>query len=273
MAVAPWLVELARNTPGLVRSYLPGSPVDARTREQLMVAVTPVDRGWAAWVHDAWAGYLGDRHEEPTEAEAALLEFARACAAAGGPVDATSLALVLPPSAVAAVRATVAHVAAAGAVGLRADALLDRLLGRRRLDPVAAAAEAATVTVTLPVAAPFVVAAAAMRVATRLAPPVPAIDADDEANLLVHLLARTVPVYLANAGVRLVALRLPVPLRFGVRTGRSAATVRIGRGRIEVTEGIAADALLVLEGDVEPLLQVATGSLLRELTGLRVRRD
>jgi hypothetical protein len=180
---------------------------------------------------------------------------------------------VLSPSAAASVRATVAHIGAAAAVGERADALLDRLLGRRRRDPVAAAAEAVAVSVAFPVAVPFVATAAVMRVATRLAPPVPTIDSDDDANLLVHLLARTVPVYLANAGVRLAALRLPIPLRFGVRTGRSAATVRIGRGRIEVTEGIAVDALLVLEGDVEPLLQVATGSLLRELTNLRVRRD
>jgi hypothetical protein len=125
------------------------------------------------------------------------------------------------------------------------------------------------------VAAPVLATAGAMRLATRLAPPMPAIEEPegDDANLLVHLLARTVPAYLANAGVRLALLRLPVVVSIGVRTGRSAATLRIGRGRVEVANGVGSDALVVLEGDVEPLLQVATGSLVRELAGLRLKRD
>ena len=273
-SVAPWLLELARTAPGLVRSYLPGSPVGARARERVLLAVAEADASpCSAWVHEAWAGFLGDSVEDPADGDDALLDYARACARAGRPLDATPLALHLSPDAVTAVRATVAHLGAAAVVGRRADALVQRLLGRRPVDPAAAVAEAVTVAVALPLAAPLAAAAAAMRVATRLAPPVPEIDADDDANLLVHLLARTVPAYLANAGVRLAALRLPVPVSIGVRTGRSAATVRIGRGRVEVVEGIGPEALLVLEGDVEPLLQVATGSLLRELSGIRLRRE
>ena len=273
-SVAPWLVELARNAPGLVRSYLPGSPIDARTRERVMLAVTEGDGSrWSAWVHGSWVEYLGEGVDPPGDTEEALLDFARACGAAGRPLDATPLALLYAPEAVASVRATVAHVGAAGVVGRRADALLDRLRGRRPLNPLAAAAEALTVAVATPIAAPLLAAAAAMRLTARLAPPVPEVEADDDANLLVHLLARTVPAYLANAGVRMAALRLPLPLSIGVRTGRSEATVRIGRGRIDVREGISPDAVVVLEGDVEPLVQLVTGSLFRELSGLRLRRD
>ena len=272
--MAPWLIELARTAPGLVRSYLPGSPVGARARERVLLAVDEAESSrWSAWVHDAWADYLGDGVDEPAELDGVLLDFARACTLAGRPLDATPLALHLSPDAVAAVRATVAHLGAAGIVGRRADALLDRVLRRRPMQPAAAVAEALTVAVALPLAAPLVAAAAAKRVATRLAPPMPAVASDDDANLLVHLLARTVPAYLAHAGVRLAALRLPLPVSIGVRTGRSEATVRIGRGRVEVVEGIVPEALLVLEGDVEPLLQVATGSLVRELSGIRLRRD
>jgi hypothetical protein len=273
-SVAPWLVELARNAPGLVRSYLPGSPIDARTRERVMLAVTEGDGSrWSAWVHGSWVEYLGEGVDPPNDDEEALLDFARACGAAGRPLDATPLALLLAPDAVASVRATVAHVGVAGVVGRRADALLDRLRGRRRIDPLAAVAEAVTVALAMPLAAPILAAAATMRLTARLAPPVPDIEADDDANLLVHLLARTVPAYLANAGLRLAALRLPVPVSVGVRTGRSEATVRIGRGRIDIREGIGPDAVVVLEGDVEPLLQLVTGSLHRELAGLRLRRD
>jgi hypothetical protein len=136
-------------------------------------------------------------------------------------------------------------------------------------------AEAATVTVALPLAAPMVLVAAAMRAVERLAPALPEIRTppDDEANLLSHLLATTVPAYLGNAGARLAILRLPVPVTIGVRAGRTAATIRVGRGVVEVTNDIAPDAIVVLEGEVEPLLQLATGSLVRELSALRVKRE
>lgn len=274
--VTPWLLELGRSAPGLVRSYLPGGPVDARTRERIILAVTEVNGcRWCAWVHGAWAEYLGEGVEDPEAAEQALLDYARACARAGRPLDPTPLAAVLPASTVAAVRATVAQIGVAGAVGSRADDLLARLTLRRRPDVVRAAVDALSVAAALPVAMPVLATAAAMRVVNRLAPPVPSIHAPDgaEANLLVHLLARTVPAYLANAGIRLAVLRLPLPVTVALRTGQSAATVRLRRGGVEVVNGVAPDALMVLEGDIEPLLQVATGSLLRELASLRVRRD
>jgi hypothetical protein len=92
-----------------------------------------------------------------------------------------------------------------------------------------------------------------------------------EANLLVHLLAASAPTYLANAVVRLAVLGLPRPIAFGIRAGRTAATVRVGRGRIGVENGITRDTIFVVEGEVEPLLQLATGSIVRELSTVRIR--
>ena len=94
-----------------------------------------------------------------------------------------------------------------------------------------------------------------------------------EANLLAHLLARAVPDL---SGQRRCcawpcwARRCPVVL--GITAGRTSATIRIGRGGVRIDNGIAPDAVLVVEGDVEPLLQLATGHLVREIASLRVKR-
>jgi AhpD family alkylhydroperoxidase len=276
VVLAPWLLELAQTVGGLIRSYLPGSPIDARTRERVILAVTEVNGcRYCAWIHGSWAAYLGDAVEGPAEAEEALLDYARACAAAGRPLDPSSLAASLPSAAVAAVRATVAQIEISNLVGNTVDGLLARLARRRPLAPVRAAAEAVTVAAALPLAAPMVLLGASMRAVDALAPPLREVRTPPpgEANLLAHLLATTVPAYLANAGVRLALLRLPVLLSVGVRSGRTSATVRIGRGRIEVVNGIARDAVVVLEGEVEPLLHLAAGALVRDLSSLRLELE
>jgi len=274
--LAPWLVELARTAGGLARSYLPGSPIDARTRERVILAVTEVNGcRYCAWIHGSWAAYLGDPVEGPADAEEALLAYARACAEAGKPLDPSPLADVLPAEALGAVRATVAQIEVSNLVGNTVDGLLARLTRKRPLDPLRAAGEVATVVAALPLAVPLLALGATLRAIDGLAPPVPEVQTPPagEANLLAHLLATTVPAYLANAGVRLAVLRLPVALSIGMRAGRTSATVRIGRGAVEVVNGIAPDAIVVLEGEVEPLLQLATGSLVRELSTLRLKRE
>jgi AhpD family alkylhydroperoxidase len=276
IVLLPWFAELGRTLPGLVRSYLPGGPIDARTRERVILAVTEVNGcRYCAWIHGSWADYLGDRVEDPAEAEEALLVYARACADAGRPLDPAPLRAALPPDALGAVRATVAQIEVSNLVGNTVDGLVARLTRKRPLDPPRAAVEVATVAAALPLAAPLLGAAAAMRLVRRLAPPMPVVEQPEpgEANLLVHLLSRAVPAYLANAGVRMLLLRLPMPVSMGIRAGKTSATVRIGRGRVELVNGIAPDAVVVLEGDVEPLLQLATGSIVRELSTLRLKRD
>ena len=50
--MVPWLTEVATTLPGLVRSYGPGGPLDPRTREQIILAVTEVNGcRYCAWIH------------------------------------------------------------------------------------------------------------------------------------------------------------------------------------------------------------------------------
>jgi alkylhydroperoxidase family enzyme len=270
--IAPWLVEVVRTLPGLVRSYAPGSPIAPRTRERVILAVTEVNGcRYCAWIHGSWQDFLGD--VSAADAEEALLAYARACAEAGEPLPVDDLLTVLPPDAVGVLRATVAQIEVANLVGNTVDGVLARLTRKRPLAPFALAREVATVAVALPIAVPMLATAGAMRVVERVAPPLPDVDAPDpgEANLLAHLLTSALPTYLANALVRLALLGLPVSFAIGVRAGRTSATVRIGRGEVAVENGIADDAAFVVEGEVEPLLRLATGSLLTELGSIRLR--
>jgi AhpD family alkylhydroperoxidase len=273
--LVPWLVELVRNAPGLVRSYLPGAPLDPRTREQVILAVTEVNGcRYCAWIHGSWADYLGDL-DDPAEAQEALLTYARACAEAAQPLDPTAaLGEALPPEVLGTLRATVAQIEVANLVGNTVDGLLARATRRRPLDPARALAELATVAVALPVAVPMLAVGGALRLVGSLAPDLPEVQTPEagEANLLVHLLARAVPSYLANAGLRLALLGLPVSVPLALTAGRTSATIRIGRGEVRIDNGVAPDALVVVEGDIEPLLQLATGHLVREIGSLRVKR-
>ena len=240
----------------------------------MILAVTEVNGcRYCAWIHGSWADYLG-QVEDPADVLEVLLAHARASAEAGQPLDTAPLLEVLPSEVVAGLRATVAQIEVANLVGNTVDGLLARATRRRPLDPMKAAAEVATVAIALPIAVPMLAVGGAFRLLRRLAPDVPEVEMPPagEANLLAHLLARTVPSYLANAGLRLALLSLPVPLVLGITAGRTSATVRIGRGAITVDNGIAPDAHVVVEGDVEPLLQLATGHLVREIASLRVKR-
>ncbi|HMJ77830.1 MAG TPA: hypothetical protein VK507_17755, partial [Iamia sp.] len=108
----------------------------------------------------------------------------------------------------------------------------------------------------------------------RLTPPVPAVDgADDpDVGLLGALAAEAVPVLLGNAAVRAAVLGSPVVLAVGLRSGGRAATIRVGRGRAQVVDGLASDVLVILQGDVEPLVRLATGVVLREAHEVHARR-
>src|SRR3982751_6193226 len=123
--IAPWLAELARTLPGLLASYSPRGPIDARTRERVIMAVTEINGcRYCAWIHGSWQDFLGD--VDPAQAEEALLTYARACAEAGRPLDPASLAAGLAPDAVRAVQATVAQIEVANLVGNTVDGLLAR---------------------------------------------------------------------------------------------------------------------------------------------------
>jgi AhpD family alkylhydroperoxidase len=270
--LAPWAVELVRNLPTVLRTYGPGRSLDPRGRERVILAVTEVNGcRYCAWIHGAWQDFLGEADVD--NAEEAVLAYARACAEAARPLDPSALLDVLPAAAVAEVRATVAQIEVANLVGNTVDGLLARFTRKRPFSPLGIAREAATVAVALPVAVPMVSVAAVMRAVDRAAPALPEVVMPEpgEANLLAHLLAQAAPAWLGNAAVRLAVLGLPFSLTVALRAGRTAATVRIGKGAIAVENGVASDAVALIEGDVEPLLRLATGSILRQLPGVRVR--
>lgn len=274
--VGLWVAELARLVPVLVRAHLPVAPLEPRARERVKLAVCEVNGcRYSAWVHEAWQDVLGPTGfaGAPPEEEVAVLDFARACAEAGRPLDPGSLNVMLSPAAVRAIRATVASTELANVVGNAADSLWARLAGRTARSASAMAREAATLTLAAPIALPFLAFGGALRLLDRAAPHLPAVDQPDpdDANLLSHLLVEAAPGYLGHALLRTTVLRLPFTVSVGLRTGRTAATVRLGRGQLAVNNGIDDDAILVVEGDLEPLLRAASGAIVREVGSIRVR--
>ncbi|MCX7619882.1 MAG: hypothetical protein N2037_03430 [Acidimicrobiales bacterium] len=273
-AFARWIAELFRVPFGLVQAYVPGSSgIDARTREQLIIAVSEADGcRYTAWVHGAWLEFLGSR--EPDEALAPLFEYARSCAEAGRPLDTTTLDAVYPSSVVRSVRATVARTAIVDLVGVSFDDLTARLFGHRRFRVGAVVRDLVVVSGALPFIAPVVTTAGMMRVAARLAPSLPPISrpSEEHSNLVVHMVADAAPVYLGHTLVRTSLLWSPVPVAVAVRSEGSSATLRIGRGRVSVSAGIEPDALVVLDGGIEPLARIVASSIVRELSNPRALR-
>jgi alkylhydroperoxidase family enzyme len=270
----PWVVELGRSITGLAAAYAPlARAIDPRSREQVVLAVTEVNGcRYTAWVHGAWHEFLGDADAD--DALDALLDDGRASARAGVPLPTDSLDVTLPPEAVRAVRATVAVAELSTAVGTTADGLAERFTGRRGFEPVDTAREVVLVASALPVAASMFVVAGAMRLATYFSPPMPHVvqPDDDDANLVVAMLAEAVPAYLSNALVRGALLALPRPLIVGVRAEGSTATMRITRDRIELVNGLADDTVMIVDGGLDLLLDVAARAINRELSRLTVRR-
>jgi hypothetical protein len=253
--------------PGLVEAHLPGiGGIDARTREQLIVTVADTNGSrYLAWVHGAWQEFLGPSRVDP-EWEP-LVAFARASAEAGIPLDATVLDAQYPPAVVRSVRATVARAELGSVLANAAGDLVGSLLGRGGAGVWKVAGRVVVVGLAAPVLVPLAAVAGALKAVVRLAPPIPEpeLPPAGEANLVVHLLADALPAYLGHAVVRTVLLWNPVVLAVGVQAEGTAATLRVGQGKVSIVNGIRPDALVVVEDGVEPLLHLAAGSIVRQL--------
>lgn len=272
--VLNWLVELARTLPGL----LPGGPLSPMTAHRVLGAVSEEHpAGTWTYVHDAWLEYRGAgdaAHEDEP-----VLAYARASAKQHRPLDTTVLDATLPKHAVTQLRALVASSELANLTADAADRVVAALTGRHGAAPTGPHAnalhlawDAALATVGAPLAATGIAAATAARLVRRLAPPPREIDTpdDEEANLLTHVVADTLRAWTANAGVRLVLLRLPFTVTFALRDGLAECTVRLGRGRAEVTNGIAPDAVVLLEGELGPVLRNAATAAVEHLGDVRI---
>jgi hypothetical protein len=265
-----WAVEGLTTLPDAVRNLVPGAPVPAALREDALLAVARAHHASAmAWLHGEWRAFAGSVPDG--DVRLALAEYAEACATAGRPVPPTGLTEVLPPPAVRGIRAVVARG--------RAEAGLEART-RRVVADVRSLRPSPRVVIDLPlsmvgltVAAPIVLAGATLGALARKAPPIPLVEgADDpDVSLLGALAAEAIPVLLGNAAVRAMVMGSPLRVSLGIRTGGSAVTVRVGRGRAAVVDGIDPDATVVLQGDVEPLLRLAAGVVLREAHDLSFR--
>lgn len=270
--VLNWVLELARTLPGL----LPGGPLSPATTHRILVAVSDEHTAptWT-YVHDAWLDFRGAG--EATDEDEPFVGYARACAREQRPLDTTVLDATLPKPAVTQLRALVAGSELANLTADAADRLLAVVTGRRadaRSHPVHLAWDAALATVGAPLAATGIAAATAARLVQRLAPPPRSVETpdDDEANLLTHVVADTVRAWTANAGVRLILLRLPFTVTFGLRDGLAECTVRLGHGRAQVENGIAPDTVVLLEGELGPVLRNAATAAVEQLGHVRIRK-
>lgn len=272
--VGAWVAELVSVPVGLVEAYVPLSGgVDARTREQLIITVAEVNGAWAsAWLHGSWLDFLGAR--EPDEVLGPLFDYARSCAESGLPLDTTTLDAVYPAAVVRSLRATVATAHLGSLAGNTLDQLVARLRGRSGAGVGSLLTQALAMGLTVPLTLPTATVAVALRVLTRLAPEPPVVELppDDEANLVAHLLAEATPTYLGNAALRTGAVWSPVPVTLAVRIEGVAASIRLGRGRITIENGIHPESLVIVDGGSDPLLRLVAGSIVRELTAPVRRR-
>jgi len=263
-AAAAWATEAARTLPAGLRSAVPGAPVPAALREDVLLAVAHAEGATAmAWLHGEWRAFVGEIPDG--DVRVAVGAHAAACAAAGHPVAPDALAGILPPAAIRGVRAVTVRGRVEAEVEARARRLVAALAAGRPSRAVLA--DLPVAVAGLAAAAPVLAAGTALGALARLAPPVPTVvGADDPSvGLLGALAAQTVPVLLGNAAVRALVLGSPLVVSVGLRSGASACTVSLGRGGARVVDGIAPDATIVLQGDVEPLVRLAAGIVLREV--------
>ncbi|QXC61484.1 hypothetical protein KSP35_01140 [Aquihabitans sp. G128] len=266
-----WFAALVPRLGTVVRCHLPGSPVDARRRELVSAVVAgAAGSGPLARLHADWHDVLGPA--ELTEVDDEVLSWVVAAVAPRPELDPVDLPAEVTPQVRRALVALVAHGVVAAATADRAGALALRLVGQLPRDPRAAAGDLAALAVGVPVSIPPVAFGAVVGVLGRLAPPPAAVEVGDDPNLLTQLLAEILPTWLGSAWGRTLVARLPVEVPVAVRSGLTGATVRVGRGRVRVANGIGDDIWALFDGEIDALLRAGSSSLSRELRSARLRR-
>ena len=265
-----WVGVLVPRMGTVLRCYLPGAPIDARRRELVATVVAGAAGNAAlARIHADWHDLLGPA--ELTELDDEILVWVLAAVTDVPALDPAGLPGDVAPSARRAVAALVAHGLVAAATADRAVSLADRLAGRRSRAPSAVAADVVACAVGAPLTMPAAIGAV-LGALGRLAPAPSRVEVDVEPNLLSQLLAETLPTWLGSAWGRTLVACLPVEVPVAVRAGLSGATVRVGKGRVRVVNGIADDVWALFDGEIDALLRAGSHHLTRELRAARLRR-
>ncbi len=256
------------------RAHLPGAPVDARRRELVAEVVAgAAGRDDLADLHRRWLAVLGPA--ELTEVDDDVLTWAASsarAAVAGRAVSGGALPEELDARTRRCLVALVRHGVAVAVTAEAATSLARRAGGRARPEVAASLGELAAVAAGGPIALPTVVIGGLVGAIGRLAPDAPAVEIGPDPNLLTQLLAETLPTWLGSAWGRTLVRRLPVAVPIAVRSGLTGATVRVGRGRVVVENGIGEDIWALFDGEVDALLRAGSRSLARELRTARPRR-
>lgn len=265
-----WFGALVPRLGTVVRCHLPGAPLDARRRE-LVSAVVAGASGSAglARLHADWHDLLGPA--ELTEVDDEILSWVVAAVAEAPVLDLGSLPDDVPAATRRAVGALVAHGVVSAVTAQRLGSLADRLGGRAPFDPRAALGDLAACAVGLPVTVPPAALAALLGALGRLAPPAAPVEVEADPNLLAQLLADVLPTWLGSAWGRSLVAGLPVEVPVAVRAGASGATVRLGRGRVQVVNGVADDVWALFDGEIDALVRAGSHTLSRELRAARPR--
>jgi hypothetical protein len=171
-----------------------------------------------------------------------------------------------------ALAAAVAHgvVSAIAVHGARSAAM--RVLGRRPRSVQGLAADVFTSAMAAPAVVPVAVAAGALSVLGRIVPEAAELEVEAEPNLLAQLLADALPAWLGGAWARILVSALPVEVPMSWRSGATGATVRVGRGRVRVHNGLAEDAWALFDGDVDNLVRAGSHRIAREMRAAHAER-
>ncbi len=269
--LAGWSWALAPRLTSLARGYLPGAPIGPRHREHVAIALADaLGHGPLRQAHEVWYSLLGPA--ELTEADDDVVAWATA-AALGGPAGLDApLPADVDVDVARELQALVAYTAAAS-VGLAAlEALRERVRRRDGGDPVAVATQVVSMLVGGLLAAPTVASGAIFGLLGRVVPEQLIVEADEDPNLLVQLLAETLPTWLGSAWGRTVVASVPVSIPVAVRAGLTGATVWVGRGRVAIANGLDPEAWAVFDGEVDALVQAGSHTLTREVRADRLRR-
>lgn len=266
-----WYAALVPRLATLARCHLPGAPVDARRRE-LVAAVVAGAAGSEALadLHAGWHDVLGPA--ELTEVDDEVLAWAVRAVRRVPVLDPADLPRDVSPAAARTVAALVAHGVVVSATLDRAASLAGRVTGARPRRAADALGDLAAVAAGLPLAIPSLAAGTVLGAVGRLAPPAAPVEVHGDPNLLAQLLAETLPTWLGSAWGRSLVAALPVEVPVAVRSGLTGATVRVGRGRVQVVNGIEPDIWALFDGEVDALLRAGSHSLSRELRAARLRR-
>lgn len=266
-----WYAALVPRLATVARCHLPGAPVDARRRELVAAVVAGAAGSEAlARLHADWHDVLGPA--ELTEVDDEVLAWAAQAVGLLPELDPADLPDEVTPAAARAVAALVVHGVVASATLARASSLAGRVTGARPRSPVDALGDLAAVVVGLPLTLPSVAVGSVLGAVGRLAPAAAPVAIDPDPNLLTQLLAETLPTWLGSAWGRTLVAALPVEVPVAVRSGLTGSTVRVGRGRVQVVNGIESDVWALFDGEIDALLRAGSHTLTRELRAARLRR-